>query len=225
MVTKQQGARYPTVFLDGFLTGLILQIAIGPVYFFILNLALAGSLVDAFAGIGAAVLVDYLYITLAILGVGKALESHRVKTILGFIGALVLCVFGLVMIIDPFSGRLGYEVVSRSINPVSSFISTMLLTISSPLTILFWTGVFASRAVQKDYSGKELIPFGIAAGLASLVFLGITITAIYSIKLSLPGDLIKYMNTAVGVILIGYGLIRTIKLVQEWYQLRREYSD
>jgi threonine/homoserine/homoserine lactone efflux protein len=210
------------IFLDGFLTGLILQIAIGPVYFFILNLALAGSLADAFAGIGAAVLVDYLYITLAILGVGKALQTRRIKTILGFIGAAVLSIFGLVMILDPFTGRLGYEVVSKSINPVSSFISTLLLTISSPLTIVFWTGVFASRAVQKDYSGKELIPFGIAAGLASLVFLGITITLIYSIKLSLPGDLIKTMNAAVGVILIGYGVIRFAKLVQESIKTNRD---
>jgi arginine exporter protein ArgO len=221
-VTTQQTSRFPTVFLDGFLTGLILQIAIGPVYFFILNLALAGSLTDAFAGIAAAVLVDYLYITLAILGVGKALELQRITTILGFIGALVLCIFGLVMILDPFTGRLGYEFVEKSVNPFSSFISTMLLTISSPLTILFWTGVFASRAVQKDYSGKELIPFGIAAGLASLVFLSISISAIYSIKLALPANLIKSLNAAVGVILIGYGLVRIAKLIQEWIQVRRE---
>ena len=204
------------VFLDGFLTGLILQIAIGPVYFFILNLALAGSLADAYAGIGAAVLVDYLYITLAILGVGKALESHRIKTILGFIGAVVLCIFGWVMIMDTFTGRMGYEFVSKSINPVSSFISTLLLTISSPLTIVFWTGVFASRAVQKDYSGKELIPFGIAAGLASLVFLGISIPLLYSFKFSLPGNLTHYLNVAIGGILILYGVGRLGKLILEW---------
>jgi arginine exporter protein ArgO len=201
------------VFLDGFLTGLILQIAIGPVFFYILNLAFAGSLVDAFAAMGAAVLVDYLYIILAILGVGKTFENQRIKTIMGFIGAFVLGIFGLVMILDPFTGRLGFEFVSRSINPISSFISTFLLTISSPLTIVFWTGIFASRGVQKDYSKKELVPFGIAAGLASVVFLGITITTLYSLKFSLPGELIKYLNTAVGGILIIYSVMRLGKLI------------
>ena len=211
------------VFLDGFLTGLILQIAIGPVFFYILNLAIAGTLVDAFAAIGAAVLVDYLYIVLAILGVGKVLENPRIKNILGLAGAVVLSIFGWVMIQDPFTGRLGFEFVSRSINPISSFISTLLLTISSPLTIVFWTGVFVTRAVQKNYSRRELIPFGIAAGSASLVFLSISITLLYSLKFSLPGDFIKYLNTAVGVILIMYGVIRIGRLIPEW--IKKDQSD
>jgi threonine/homoserine/homoserine lactone efflux protein len=210
------------VFLDGFLTGLILQVAIGPVFFFILNLALAGTLLDAYTAMGAAVVVDYFYITLAILGVGKALESRRIKNILGVVGAFVLCIFGWVMIKDPFTGRLGFEFVSGSINPFSSFISTFLLTISSPLTIVFWTGIFASRAVERDYSRKELIPFGIAAGLASLVFLGISITVIYSLKFSLPEGLIKHLNFAVGVILIFYGLLRLGRLIQEWIKDSQE---
>lgn len=213
------------VFLDGFLTGLILQVAIGPVFFYILNLALAGSLVDAYAAIGAAVLVDYLYITLAILGVGKAFESQRIKNILGLVGAVVLSIFGLVMILDPFTGKLGFEFVSRSINPISSFISTLLLTISSPLTIVFWTGIFASRGVQKDYSRKELIPFGIAAGLASLVFLGITISLLNSLKFSLPGGLIKYLNTGVGVVLIIYGAVRFGKLILDLIRTAKAHDD
>ena len=211
------------IFLDGFLTGLILQIAIGPVYFYILNLAIAGSLLDAYAAIGAAVLVDYLYIILAVLGVGQVLESRRIKTFLGLVGAVVLSIFGWVMIQDPFTGRLGFEFVSRSINPISSFISTLLLTISSPLTIVFWTGIFVSRGVQKNYSRRELIPFGIAAGLASLVFLSITITVLYSLKFSLPGEFIKYLNTAVGVILIIYGMVRFGKLILEW--IKKDQSD
>jgi hypothetical protein len=68
----------------------------------------------------------------------------------------------------------------------------------------------------------EQSPGKLAAGLASLVFLGITITLIYSIKLSLPGDLIKTMNAAVGVILIGYGVIRFAKLVQESIKTNRD---
>lgn len=213
------------ILLDGFLTGMILQVAIGPVFFYILNLALAGSLMDAYASIGAAVLVDYLYIILAILGVGKALENRRIKNVLGLIGAVVLCIFGWIMIQDPFTGRLGFEFVSKSINPISSFISTLILTISSPLTIVFWTGVFASRGIQKNYSRQELIPFGIAAGLASLVFLVVSITAIHSLKFSLPEGLIKYLNTAVGVILILYGMVRFGKLTIDMIKNNQEPGE
>ena len=202
------------IILDGFLTGLLLQIAIGPVFFYILNLALTGSLSNAYAAIGAAVLVDYLYIILAILGVGKAIEHRRVKTGLGITGAVVLCAFGWVMIQSSNSG-MGSGLVMRSTNPLSSFLSTFLLTISSPLTIVFWTGVFASRGVQKDYSRKELIPFGIGAGLASLVFLTASITILNSLKLFVPDDLIVYLNIAVGSILILYGVVRFGKLIWE----------
>lgn len=201
------------ILLDGFLTGLLLQVAIGPVFFYILNLALAGSLLNAYAAISAAVLVDYLYIILAILGVGKALEKERVKTGLGLVGAVVLCAFGWVMIQGSSPGGLVFEVGAESFNPVSSFLSTLFLTISSPLTIVFWTGVFASRGVQKDYSRQELIPFGIGAGLATLIFLSSSITLLHSLKLLIPDDLISYLNTAVGLILILYGAIRFGKLI------------
>lgn len=204
------------VFLDGLLTGLILQIAIGPVFFYILNLAISRSLADAYAAICAAVLVDYLYITLAILGVGKVLENRRVKTILGVVGAVVLGIFGWVMIQDPFNSGQGFESIIGPSHPLSSFLSTLLLTISSPLTIVFWTGIFASKAIEKDYTRKELVPFGIAAGLATIVFMGSSITGLYFLKCSLPESLIHYLNVGVGGILILYGVIRFGKLIMEW---------
>ena len=210
------------VFLDGFLTGLILQIAIGPVFFYILNLALARSLLDAYVAIGAAVLVDFLYISLAILGVGKALENRRVKTILGLVGAVVLGIFGLLMMLDPAKREIGSLFSPGSSNPIYSFLSTLLLTISSPLTIVFWTGIFASKVVEKEYFKKDLIPFGIGAGLASLVFLGISITALYFLKYALPENLIQILNTAVGGILILYGVIRIGKLIRDWIEQIQE---
>ncbi|HDN04379.1 MAG TPA: hypothetical protein ENF27_00390 [Chloroflexi bacterium] len=203
------------VLIDGFLTGLILQIAIGPVFFYILNLASTQSLLDAYAAISAAVLVDYLYISLAILGVGQTLEKRWIKTILGLLGAVVLVIFGWLMIRDTGQSGIGSQVSSGSSNLLSSFLSTFLLTISSPLTIVFWTGIFASKAVEKDYTRKELMLFGIAAGLATLVFLGISITAFYYLQFSLPEDLMRYLNSAVGLILILYGVVRVGKLIQE----------
>ena len=202
------------ILLDGFLTGLLLQVAIGPVFFYILNLALAGSLLDVLAAIGAAVLVDYLYIILAILGVGKALEKERVKTGLGIAGGIILCLFGWMMIRDPLTSSDGAGFILKSVNPGSSFLSTFLLTISSPLTIVFWTGVFATRGVQKSYSQNELIPFGIGAGLATLVFLGSSISLLRSAAFFIPDDLIRYLNSGVGIILMLYGVIRLGKLIK-----------
>lgn len=67
------------VFRNGLLTGLILQLAVGPVFFFIINLTLQKTLLDGIVGVSAVTLVDYFYITLAIVGVGKLLENNRFK--------------------------------------------------------------------------------------------------------------------------------------------------
>ena len=51
------------IFVNGLLTGLVLQMAIGPVFFFIINIALQKTLYDGFAAVSAVTLVDYFYIT------------------------------------------------------------------------------------------------------------------------------------------------------------------
>src|SRR3990167_8807943 len=86
------------VFANGLLTGLILQTAIGPVFFFIINLALQRSLYDGLAAVAAVTLVDYFYISLAILGIGKLLEKKKVKKAFGIISSIVLMIFGFVII-------------------------------------------------------------------------------------------------------------------------------
>ncbi len=99
----------PMIFLDGFLTGLILQIAIGPVFFYILNLTLQRSLIDGYLAILAAVLVDYMYITLAILGVGKFLEQGKYKRLLGIISSIVLVIFGVLMVLSAGEGQFAVD--------------------------------------------------------------------------------------------------------------------
>lgn len=92
------------VFINGLLTGLILQTAIGAVFFFIINLALQRSLYDGLVAVVAVTLVDYFYISLAILGIGKLLVfglSVGLATLL-FMGVSVI-LFSLVKKTVPIS--------------------------------------------------------------------------------------------------------------------------
>ena len=201
-----------SIALDGFVVGLLLQIAIGPVFLFILNTAMQKTLVDGLLAVVAVTLVDYLYITLAILGVGKLLERQRIKVLLGIVSSLVLVAFGAMMIgsiasptLDAPSGALAPS------NYFSSFISAFLLTLSSPLTIVFWTSLFATKAIEKGYSQKELLPFGFAAGLATLTFLSLSVTLLSLVKASIPMGVIGVLNVVVGGLLILYGIVRLSK--------------
>ncbi len=204
-----------SIILSGFLTGLILQIAIGPVFFFILNLSLQKTVIDGMFAVIAVTIVDYIFIALAVSGVGKLLEKPKIKLMLGMISSLVLILFGIIMIvsISPGSQISSPDNLMES-DYISSFISAFLLTISSPLTIVFWTSLFAAKAIEKGYTQKELILFGIAAGFATLLFLGSAVALLSVMKTSIPITLLKALNIAVGSLLMIYGTIRLFKIVQ-----------
>ena len=207
------------IMFDGFLTGLILQIAIGPVFFFILNISLQKSVLDGLFAVIAVTLVDYLYIALAVLGVGKLLEKTKIKLTLGVISSFVLILFGIIMILSIYqSNQIGSPNNLVGSNYVSSFMSAFLLTISSPLTIVFWTSLFATKAIEREYVQKQLIFFGIAAGLATLVFLGSSVALLSIIRASIPLALLRILNTAVSLLLITYGMIRFSKIIMNAFR-------
>ena len=203
------------VLINGLLTGLTLQLAIGPVFFFIINLALQRTLLDGLVGAIAVTLADYLYITLAILGIGNLLKNKRFKKIFGIISSIVLIVFGFVIIKNIINGLDVGTTNSHSISLISSFTSVFFLTISSPLTIVLFTGLFAAKTLEYNYSKKELFLFGLGTGFATFLFMSSSVILFSFIKEAIPILLIQISNILVGCLLIGYGGIRLIKNFKE----------
>lgn len=195
------------IFKNGLITGLILQLAIGPVFFFIANLTLQKTLLDGFAGTIAVTLVDYLYIILTIFGVEKLIEKN--KKIFGVISSSVLIILGIITI----KGITGINISSAAVNTntssvFSSFISVFFLTIFNPITIIFWTSLFTAKAAECNYSKRELLIFGLSAGLATPIFIGTSVILLSLIKTAVPLLLIQILNLIVGFLLILYGGIR-----------------
>ncbi len=202
------------IFKNGLLTGLVLQLAIGPVFFFIINLTLQKTALDGLVATLGATLADYVYITLAIFGIGKLLEKERVKKIFGIISSIVLIVFGIFVIKNVLIENFSAGVNTNSVSLFSSFIYTFFLTLSSPLTIFLWTSLFAAKALEYNYSKKELLIFGFSTGLATFVFIGTAVIIFSSIKGNIPITLIQILNLIVGCLLIGYGGIRLRKVTK-----------
>ena len=213
---NQRGILLYKVFISGLSTGLLLQLAIGPVFFFILNTSLQRTVMDGLFSVLAVTIVDYLYITLAVFGVGKLLEKQKVKKILGFISSLVLIIFGVMMLFS-IGKMLGNHVMEGPVTSdyLSSFLSAFFLTVSSPLTILFWTSLFATKAIENSYTRKQLIVFGVSAGFATLSFLGSAVIVFSLLKSSIPLILVRTLNLIVGFILIIYGIMRFAKVSKD----------
>lgn len=192
------------------MTGLILQLAIGPVFFFIANLTIQKTFFDGLAGVAAVTLVDYFYITLSILGIGKLLEDERTKKIFGIISSIVLIIFGIFIIKNVINTNISATINTKSL--FYSFASVFLLTISSPMTIVFFTSIFTAKALEYNYSQKELFIFGFGTGLATFLFMGASIIILTMVKGTVPILLIQALNIIVGCLLIIYGTIRLKKV-------------
>jgi threonine/homoserine/homoserine lactone efflux protein len=200
------------IFVHGLTTGLFLQLAIGPVFFFVTNVTLQKTLLDGFAAVVAVTIVDYLYIILAIVGVGKLFENVKAKKIFEITGSLILIVFGIIIIKSIVYSGISNTVTSTSNSIIASFTSAFFLTISNPLTILFFTGVFTAKTVEYNYTKQNLNWFGFSVGLATVIFLGSSVIVFSLIRESIPVIVIKILNFLVGVSLVYYGLTRIIKM-------------
>lgn len=202
-------------FRNGLLTGLTLQLAIGPVFFFIINLALQKTFFDGFAGVLGVTLADYIYIFLALFGIGKILEHQKYKKIFGIVGSIVLILFGGFIIRGIIGGASINNAVSNTASILTSFSSVFFLTISSPLTIVLFTSVFAAKALELKLTKKGLLLFGLGTGFATFLFMGSSMIIFSLIKETISLLLVQILNGIVGSLLIGYGGLRLWKINEE----------
>ncbi|MBI3632135.1 MAG: LysE family transporter [Candidatus Vogelbacteria bacterium] len=198
-------------FANGLTTGLFLQLALGPVFFFILNLTLQRTTLDGLAGALAIALVDCTYITLSILGISKLLEHVKVKKIFGTISSIILIIFGAIIIKGLTSASATSIAVVNTSNILTSFVSVFLMGISSPMTIVFYTSLFTAKALEYNYTQSELYIFGLGTGSATLLFMSATVVLFSLIKSAVPLLLIQALNLIVGCLLIAYGILRLSK--------------
>jgi threonine/homoserine/homoserine lactone efflux protein len=207
-------SNFVKTFWKGLTTGLILQLAIGPVFIFLVNLTLQKTFWHGLVALCAVNLVDYFYILVAILGLGKILTKPRVSTPIGILGSAVLILFGLITVFNGFSNFSGPTMIISSDSFGSSFIAAFIITISSPLAIVFFTGVFAAKAIENKFTKKELYVFGLSTGLATFLFMGTVIVLVSLIRGTLPIVVVRLLNVVVGILLVTYGVVRLYKLLR-----------
>ena len=198
--------------LNGMLTGLFLQLALGPVFFYILGITLDSNYTNSLFAILAVTLADYIYIVLSLIGIGKLLQEDKMKTIFGAVSSIILMLFGLMILYKGLVFINNTEQISSiAWTPINSFTSCFVLTISSPLTIVFWTSIFSAKAIEKKYKKKQLILFGLGTGSSTFLFLSLTMMVLSLLKSNIPNMTVQILNCIVGLLLIYYGITRTVK--------------
>ena len=197
----------------GFRFGMLLQIAIGPVCLLILQTAIASGFAAAESGVLAVVLVDALFIFAAIWGIGALfIRFPHSKVFLKLFGGLVLILFGLSSILGLFGIALIPGLNLSAHAGSGNFFATMLvLTLSNPLTILFWAGVFSSKLAEENFQRGQVYAFGGGAVLSTAFFLSLVSFLSSLVNAHVPAVFIQALNFIVGLMLIGFGLSTMFK--------------
>jgi threonine/homoserine/homoserine lactone efflux protein len=196
-------------YLEGFRLGMVLQFAVGPVCLYILSLSSQLVFWDNFSAIMGVVLADGIYIFFALLGYSSAKTKIKSFKVIRYVGALILMGFAVSLISQLFNGTCNIsQRLSLSLHP---FFHGFLLTLASPMTILFWGAVFSSKILEKKFSKTALNFFAGGALSSTLIFL-VMISGLGNILSGiLTAQFISYLNAGIGLFIFYFALRLMIK--------------
>jgi L-lysine exporter family protein LysE/ArgO len=193
------------VFLGYIFLGLSLAAPIGPVNAAQMDKGIKSGFFQAWLlGLGA-LTADIIYMLTVYLGVVKYLETPFMQSFLWLFGFFVLMYTGIETIIN--SGKIVMDKRTEE-SGFKSFLSGFIMSISNPLTILFWLGIYGSVLAKTatSYGTGELViySFGIILGL---VLWDIIMAAVSSsFRKLLTTRLLTFISLISGLSLIGFAL-------------------
>jgi threonine/homoserine/homoserine lactone efflux protein len=192
-------------FIQGLGFGLILQISVGPVCIAVLHKGLSQGFRHAFVMAWAAALVDAAYIVLSIVGISAVLQIGPVRNLIGLAGALLLVYFGIRYLRAP---ALATRIEHRGDDSLlKSFTYGAALTLTNPLTILFWAGVLGAMMSTHTFNREGgVVYFAAGCVTATVLFLTAVALAGHFLERVLTERLALWLNRIVGLFLIGFSL-------------------
>jgi len=198
--------------IKGLIIGLSIAVPVGPIGVLCIRRTLTrGRMVGFLSGLGAAT-ADGLYGAIAGFGLTFLVNFIIGKQIwLRLIGGGLLCILGAKTFLSKPAEQ-GASVEGNS--PWNAYMSTFFLTLTNPMTILFFTAVFAGLGVGStggDYVSAGILVLGVFIGSATwwLVLSGFTgvLEGLLNFKR------LQWLNRISGLIIMGFGLFAFLGLL------------
>jgi threonine/homoserine/homoserine lactone efflux protein len=201
-----------SLFIKGFIIGFSIAAPVGPIGILCIQRTLSGgNLQGLVSGLGAAT-ADALYGFIAAFGL-TFISNFLVDQSIWFrlIGGLFLCYLG----VRAFLKKPQEQTVSvaNSTN-LSAYGTTFFLTLTNPMTILFFAGIFAGLGIVSEsihYASAGLMVIGVFAGSAAWWLLLSGATGLFRSKIS-EGKL-ALVNKISGVVILAFGVVALISAV------------
>jgi threonine/homoserine/homoserine lactone efflux protein len=197
--------------IKGLIIGLSISVPVGPIGILCIRRTLSrGRMVGFLSGLGAAT-ADGLYGAIAGFGLTFLVDFLIGKQIwLRLIGGALLCILGAKTFLSKPAEQ-GTPVDGN--NRWHAYLSTFFLTLTNPLTILFFVAVFAGLGIGTEgghYLLAGILVSGVFVGSAMWWLILCGFTGLLQ-KLLNPKRL-QWLNRISGLIILGFGLFALLGL-------------
>jgi threonine/homoserine/homoserine lactone efflux protein len=189
----------------GIITGLIMAILIGPVFFALIQASIEkGVRSGVLMAIGIS-MSDTAYITLTYFGISQFSENIKFKIFLAIAGGLIMLVFGIRMFTRPVFHHSSRIHLDDSETAIWKIFKGFILNGINPFVLLFWIGVVSLVSVHWEYSHGEAFVFFVSLLVTILLT---DIGKVYlanNLRNSITPHLMKIINRAVGIVFMILG--------------------
>jgi threonine/homoserine/homoserine lactone efflux protein len=198
-----------STFSRGFLIGLSIAAAVGPISLLCIRKTLSGGRLTGFAcGMGAAT-ADGLYGFVAAFGLTWASDLlFEQQAWLRLVGGLFLVYLGARTFLDELGSAASPTAPTNSKGLARSYASTFALTVANPTTILSFAAVFAGLGLGETRGGYALAS-ALVAGVFSRSALWwlVLSTGVSLLRSKLGLVALRRINRASGTIILAFGVV------------------
>jgi threonine/homoserine/homoserine lactone efflux protein len=193
--------------LQNILLGLTLAAPIGPVNLEIIKRGLNSGFQQALLTGAGAMCADTTYLILIFFGLTSFLNIAVMKIIMGVAGSLILIYLGAASAKEFFRKSEADENQKRRLFN-NSFATGYVLAISSPMTIVWWTGVFGALLASQTYTQTNIPAFFSCLSILLGCFLWVFFlaAALHWGKKIINEKMIRFISLFAGLFLIGFGI-------------------
>lgn len=198
--------------LKGIVTGFLLSIMVGPVFFVLLETSIMKGVKAAIAFDIGVLLNDVVYIIIAFLFFNQVeqLQQGDDNSALKLIGGVLFIIYGVISFFKKVKG-VEIEALGSEGQNLKGYLllglKGFLLNLANPLVIFYWFSVMTLAAENGSESSSRMVVFLATILITFFSFDLLKIIGAKSLRPLVTNRLLKGLNRLIGIVFAAFGVV------------------